>query len=106
MRHSMLANTGSRSANKVSTCATRCGVARRLLFLYPAVDESCRAAAGRRRRNRPSSIRCCGKRPRAGDKKTAQRVIVRTRKGRASAVADRLEKHGDRVERSMGASMP
>ena len=33
----------------------------------------------------------------AGDK-SARRVIVRTRKGYTSAVADRLKKHGDRVE--------
>jgi hypothetical protein len=29
---------------------------------------------------------------------SAQRVIVRTRRGQTSAVADRLKKHGDRIE--------
>ena len=35
-----------------------------------------------------------------------KRVIVRARPGRASSIADRLKKHGDRIEATTGGSSP
>ena len=53
--------------------------------------------AARRNRNRPSSIGCCGERA-AAETHRHSVSCVRTRKGHTSAVANRLTKHGDRVE--------
>ena len=93
MRHSMLANTGSGMRRR----SPRVRLAVALLvavFSYPAVNH----AGGGAPKEKPTKLdKVLRKAADAGDK-SAQRVIVRTRKGHTSAVADRLTKHGDRVE--------
>ena len=93
MRHSMLANTGSGMRRR----SPRVRLAVALLvavFSDPAVNH----AGGGAPKEKPTKLdKVLRKAADAGDT-SAQRVIVRTRKGHTSAVADRLTKHGDRVE--------
>ena len=93
MRHSMLADTGSHM--RIRSPRVRLAVALLVaVFSYPAVNH----AGGGAPKEKPTKLdRVLRKAADAGDK-SAQRVIVRTRKGHISAVADRLTKHGDRVE--------
>ena len=78
---------GRRACDSLWRCSSR-------LFLYPAVNH----AGGGAPKEKPTKLdKVLRKAADAGDK-SAQRVIVRTRKGHTSAVADRLKKHGDRVE--------
>ena len=92
MRQSMLANVvwGMRLKSAGVRLAVALLVA---VFSYPAVNH-----AGGAPKEKPTKLdKVLRKAADAGDK-SAQRVIVRTRKGYTSAVADRLKKHGDRVE--------
>src|ERR1700752_3408883 len=93
MRYSMLASPGS--GMRIRSVRVRLAAALLVaVVLYPAVNH----AGGGAPKERPTKLdKVLRKAADAGDK-SAQRVIVRTRKGRTSVVADRLKKHGDRVE--------
>ena len=93
MRQSMVANTGS-GRRRGSALVRLVAALLVAVFSYPAVNH----AGGGAPKEKPTKLdRVLRKAAEAGDT-SAQRVIVRTRKGHTSAVADRLKKHGDRVE--------
>jgi hypothetical protein len=93
MRHSMLANPGS--GMRIRSVRVRLAAALLVAVVsYPAVNH----AGGGAPKDKPTKLdKVLRKAADAGDK-SAQRVIVRTRKDHLSDVADRLKRHGDNVE--------
>ena len=93
MRGSMLANRGL--GMRIRSARVRLAAALLVaVFSYPAVNH---AGGGAPKEKLTKLDKVLRKAADAGDK-SAQRVIVRARQGHTSAVADRLRKHGDRVE--------
>src|SRR5512134_3870214 len=61
---------------------------------YPVVNQ----AQSERPGQRPSKLDRVLRRAAASGDRSSQRVIVRARRGRSSSLAERLARHGDRIE--------